>query len=162
MFLLSFDDLPVCLSVPSFLPSFIDRSVSFLSPQVGNMDVDAALEGNNAANERLLAELESGPAAYDPERGERPPPPAYNSQMRLGDGNNNVTSNGSQIVSGVNNLYEVRTTKKYRRIDITTRSARRRERRWDLTVMHRVFSLFLFSFFFFFCSFMFDREECMS
>lgn len=75
------------------------------------MDVDDALEGNEAAKQRLLADLESGPAQYDPETGQRPPPPAYNSQMRLGVDNNNVTSNGSQIVTGVNNLYEVRTNK---------------------------------------------------
>ncbi|CBN78812.1 conserved unknown protein [Ectocarpus siliculosus] len=87
-------------------PTIDPKLEAMREADVGNMDVDAALEGNDTSKERLLAQLESGPAAYDPERGERPPPPAYNSQMRLGGGNNNVTSNGSEIVSGVNNLYE--------------------------------------------------------
>ncbi|CAB1121419.1 unnamed protein product [Ectocarpus sp. CCAP 1310/34] len=77
-------------------PTLDPKLEAMRKADVGNMDVDAALEGNDAAKERLLAGLESGPAAYDPERGERPPPPAYN----------NVTSNGSEIVGGVNNLYE--------------------------------------------------------
>eukprot|EP00752_Nemacystus_decipiens_P012043 g10677.t1 len=67
---------------------------------LANMDVDARL-GNNADNERLIAaNLESGPAAYDPEMQSRPPPPAYGGGVEAGG------SGSSAVVGGVNDLYQ--------------------------------------------------------
>lgn len=64
------------------------------------MDVDAAM-GDNDATERLVAgNLESGPAAYDPERSSRPPPPPYGAGGAPG-------AESTAVVSGVNDLYQV-------------------------------------------------------
>lgn len=78
------------------------------------MEVDAR-RGDNAtatnATERLVADLESGPAAYDPEVLHRPPPPPYSGEAGgAGDANDTVgdwSGSAGETVSGENALYQV-------------------------------------------------------
>ncbi|CAN0387121.1 unnamed protein product [Pylaiella littoralis] len=54
-------------------PTIDPKMEQMRKADLGNMEVDAALGGNDAT-ERLVGDFEDAPAAYDPERA---PPPAY-------------------------------------------------------------------------------------
>ena len=82
-----------------------------LVSKMRNMDVDARRGLDGADTERLAADLESGPAAYDPERPPPPPPPPAYGDVAGGVGANGAggvwSGSAGETVSGVNALYQV-------------------------------------------------------